>query len=147
MASKGYVLVDSTTGLADTTMVSPEKFEVVYQAPLNTALVDTPIFVASAACQMTAATELHGVNSALAANVQITKDTGTTAPGGGIILLTNNTNAGFDLNAAANTVQTGTLTATEASLQLAIGDRLSLKFSGTLTGAVKTVVTVAIKYI
>lgn len=45
------------------------------------------------------------------ANVQVTHDTGTNAPGAGTNLLTNNTNNGFDCNAAANTVQVGTFTA------------------------------------
>lgn len=61
--------------------------------------------------------------------------------------LTNNANAGFDLKGTANTVQTGTLTATTADLQLATGDRLSLDFAGTLTDLAGLLVTVSLKRI
>ena len=43
-------------------------------------------------------------------------------------LRTNNTNAGFDAKATANTVQDGTLTATAADLLLAAGDRIGLNY-------------------
>lgn len=77
-----------------------------------------------------------------AVNVQVTKDTTTNAPGAGTDLLTNNTNAGFDCKGANNTVQTGTLTATEANLWLAPGDRLSVDFAGVTTALAGAVVVV-----
>lgn len=61
--------------------------------------------------------------------VTATKDTGTTAPGGGTAILTGT----VSLAGTANTVVSGTLVATAATLQLAAGDRLSLTLAGTLT--------------
>lgn len=58
------------------------------------------------------------------ANMQVVDDTSTNAPGAGTDILTNNTNNGFDCNAAANTVQVGTFTA----LTPPAGDRLSVDF-------------------
>jgi hypothetical protein len=80
-----------------------------------------------------------------ALTIQLYKDTSTGVPGGGSALLTNNANAGFDGNASPNTVQVGTLTGTTANLQLAAGDRLAVKCSGT-PGTIKGVaIAIALK--
>ena len=60
-------------------------------------------------------------------------------------MLTNNTNAGFNLKGTANTVQAGALTTTAAALKLAPGDRLSADFAGTLTAVAGVVVTVELR--
>jgi hypothetical protein len=73
---------------------------------------------------------------------QIVKDTGTDAPGAGTDILTNESNAGFDAQAAADTIIEGTLTGTAATLRMDPGDRLSLDFAGataTLAGVCLTV--------
>jgi hypothetical protein len=73
------------------------------------------------------------------ANVQVVVDTSTNAPGAGTNLLTNNTNVGFDCNAANNVVQTGTFAATTP----AAGDRLAVDFrDGSYTQLAGTCVTV-----
>lgn len=110
---------------------------------------DHTFFVANRAYRVTAIREVHSTagSDGSAVNVQVTKDTGTQAPGAGANLLTNNTNAGFDMKGTANTVQTGTLTATTADLELAAGDRLSLDFAGTLTALAGVVVTVSLEAI
>lgn len=114
-----------------------------------TAMVDQSFFVANAAYQVTAVRFVSAVAESTAATllVQVTKDTSTNAPGAGTDLLTNNTNTGFDAKATANTVQTGTLTATTASLQLAAGDRLSVDFSASATELVGVTITVTLKRI
>lgn len=58
------------------------------------------------------------------ANVQVVHDTSTNAPGAGTNVLTNGSNNGFDCNAAANVVQSGTFTA----LTPDAGARLSVDF-------------------
>ena len=73
--------------------------------------------------------------------LSVSKDTGTQAPGAGTGLLT----AAFDLKAAINTVQAGSLSATEADLILAAGDRLAVVFGGVLTAVAGVVVTVELK--
>lgn len=106
-----------------------------HNMPLNADCVDQSFFIADRAYKVKAIYEIHATagNDAGAVNVQVTKDTGTDAPGAGTDLLTNNTNAGFNMKGTANTLQTGTLTATAASLLLAAGDRLSVDFAGVVT--------------
>lgn len=58
------------------------------------------------------------------ANMQVVSDTGTDAPGAGTNILTNNSNNGFDCNAANNVVQAGTFTA----LTPVAGGRLAVDF-------------------
>jgi hypothetical protein len=57
--------------------------------------------------------------------VGVYHDTGTSAPGGGTDILS----ADFNINTTANTVATGSLSTTVATVTLAAGDRLSLKFA------------------
>lgn len=130
-------------------VIVPQHLEVTFGMLANGSLADQCFFVANRAYQVTAIREVHSVagNDAGAVNLQVTKDTGTNAPGAGTDLLTDNTGAGFNLKGTANTVQTGTLTGTAASLQLAAGDRLSVDFAGTLTTLAGVVVTVSLKRI
>jgi len=129
------------------TTYNSEEFTATFN--LASSLADQAFFVAPYACQVTAVSEVHSTagTDTNPVNVQVVKDTGTTAPGGGTDLLTNNSNAGFNLKGTDNTVQTGTLTGTVASLRLAAGDRLSVDFAGTLTALAGVVVTVALKKI
>jgi hypothetical protein len=82
-----------------------------------------------------------------AVSLQVEKCTGTTAPGSGTNLLTNNSDVGFNLKGTANTVQEGTLIATRATRQLAAGDRLALDFAGTLTALAGVCVTIKLGWI
>lgn len=68
-----------------------------------------------------------GTSSRLTATI----DTGTTAPGAGVSVLSDNSNAGFDTTATANTIVIGTLQASRRKLLLPAGARLSAKFAGT----------------
>ena len=134
----------------DTTIdsaVVPKYLEVTFNLAANASLADQCIFIANDTYTVIACREVHSTagDDGSAVNLQLTKDTGTTAPGGGTDLLTNNSNAGFNLKGTANTVQVGTLTATAASKQLATGDRLSLDFAGTLTTLAGVVVTVLLE--
>lgn len=106
-------------------------------------LADAFIFVATHPCKLVGIRAVHIVagNDAGAVTLQVRKCTGTQAPAAGTALLTNNTNAGFDLKAAANTVQTGALVGTAASLVMAVGDRLALDLTGTPTALAGLTVT------
>lgn len=80
-------------------------------------------------------------SSATVPTVDITKDTGTTAPGGGTSILT----GVITFSGTANTRVTGTLTSTVATLTLAAGDRLAAKWGGTvgsITGGMVSVLLV-----
>lgn len=106
-----------------------------------TTAVDAAFYVATAPMKLTSVTEVHSVAAGGASLLQVTKDTGTNAPGAGTDLLTNNTNTGFDLNAAANTPQIGALVATAATVTLAAGDRLAIDFTAAIQSSANIVVT------
>lgn len=155
--ASGNLTVASSKTLAVTTadsltvggVIVPQEMEVTGHAQAATDMVDRTFFVATQAYQVTKVRFVHAVAESTAATLyaQVVKDTSTNAPGAGTDLLTNNTNNGFDCKATANTVQTGTLTATAASLQLAAGDRLSIDFSAAATELVGVTVTVTLKRI
>lgn len=130
-------------------VILPQHLEVSFVMNANGSLADQAFFIANRAYEVVAVREVHSAagTDAGAVNLQVTKDTGTDAPGAGTDLLTNNTNAGFNLKGTANTVQAGTLTETAANLKLAAGDRLSVDFAGTLTAVAGVVVTVSLKRI
>jgi len=130
-------------------LIVPQEIEVSFHAQAATAMVDQSFFVANQAYQVTKVKFVHAVAESTAGSlsVQVTKDTSTDAPGAGTDLLTNNTNAGFNCKSTANTVQSGTLTATAASLRLAAGDRLSVDFTAAATELVGVTITVTLKRI
>lgn len=132
-----------------TNYVPISSFDVSYKQQPNGEMATEAFYLANRAVQVVAVREIHstaGTNGS-AVTMQLTKETTTGAPGAGTALLTNNSDAGFNLKGTANTVQTGTLTATLASKKLAAGDRLSIKFTGTLTTLAGVVVTVTLRYI
>lgn len=115
----------------------------VYNMQANGDIGDNAFFIANRDFIVSAAYYVHSTKGSVAGTVvQITKDTSTDAPGAGTDLLQNNTNTGFACDAANNVVQTGTLTATAASLRLAPGNRLSVDFATTLTALAGVVVVV-----
>jgi len=100
---------------------------VLYGAQPQTAAMYDKFFTASRPCRVVAARAVFTTASGDAAGFcQIERLQGVEVPGTGDNLLTNNANAGFDLNGVAETVQVGTLTAVAATLVLARGDRLAL---------------------
>lgn len=139
--------ISTADGLTVNSDIVPVRLEISVSCVANAACVDQAFFIANRAYQVMAISEVHAVagDNGGAVNLQVTKDTSTNAPGAGANLLTNNTDAGFDLKGTANTVQTGTLSGTLGDKQLAIGDRLSLDFAGTVTTLAGLVVTVSLK--
>jgi hypothetical protein len=133
-----------TRGKAYVGEMSGDTVTVTYRQNANASLADESFFIADRAYQVMAIREVHSAagNDAGAVAMQVTKDTGTNAPGAGSDLLTS---TGFNMKATANTVQAGTLVATAATLTLAAGDRLAVDFNGTLTTLAGVVVTVVLK--
>lgn len=134
-AAGAFTTLKSSDGL-----VCPSFFTIGAPA----AATDTAFFLATRAYVVVSAREVHAVAAGGASVVQLVKDTGTNAPGAGTDLLTNNTNTGFDLNATANTPQTGALIATLATKTLAAGDRLSVDFAQAIQASSGIVVTVCL---
>ncbi len=145
----GVVDIGAADDLTVGGVIVPQAIEVSCHIGAAALMIDQTFFVATRAYEVIAASFIHAVAETTAAtlHVQVTKDTGTDAPGAGTDLLTNTSNAGFDCKATANTVQAGTLTATGASLQLAAGNRLSVDFSAGATELVGVTITVSLKRI
>lgn len=102
--------------------------EVVLTVPIDAGSVDAPVFVANRNYRVVSITEIHSVVGGASAALRVRKATGTTAPASGTALHGSN----FDLTATINTTQTATVAAADALVKK--GDKISLDFSGTLTG-------------
>lgn len=133
--------ITSPDSLTEAGVIVPTTIPIT--AVLNALSVSAAVFVADAAYQVIGIRAVWGVAGGIAAVLGVEKLTGTTAPGSGTALLTGN----IDLTTTANTVITGTLTGTGASLQLAAGNRLGVVLGGTLTGLVGCSVTILLKRI
>lgn len=93
--------------------------------------VDDTVFVSAGAWALVSASASYTTAEGLALTAQLNKCTGTQAPSAG----TNMLQATFDINAAVNTVQNGTLSATAADYTLAAGDRICVDYSAAITTA------------
>lgn len=103
----------------------------IYGADAATAANYSTFWVAPAACLLLSFQEAHATagTDGSAVTLDLEKLTGTTAPGSGSSMLSTT----LSLKATANTVQTATVTPTNANKTLAAGDRVALKKGGTLT--------------
>jgi hypothetical protein len=152
---KGLVMdvpIDTSANTTADNLAAGSKVNGVVIVPQETitrtilaASVDEHIWIAPFACQVVSVKEIHSVVGGGSAAVRPRKITDTSAPGAAAgATVTEITTAGFDLTATVNTTQTGTLSATAADYTLAAGDKISLDFSGTLTGLVG-IITIAVK--
>lgn len=107
------------------------------------AAIDTNFFIADREYEVISIEEVHAAagTDGGAVTLQVRRCQGAEAPSAGDALTT----TAFNLKSTANTVVTGTLTATAANRVLAAGDRLAADFSGTLTALAGGVVTVVLR--
>lgn len=105
--------------------------------------VDQNIFIAERPYQVVSVKEVHSTagTDAGAVTLAVKKCTGTQAPSAGTNVLTGTLN----LKGTANTVQSGTLSATAADSVLAAGDRLAIDITGTPTAVAGVVVLVTLR--
>lgn len=133
MAQTNYVV--SGSGAAT------DQWIAVYQTDAAAALPTRTIFTAPVACVVSLVKAVWDVAAGATSTIGIYKDTGTTAMGGGTIILT----AAIDVNTTARTAATQALSATAADYTMAAGDRLSVKIaSGSATASVGVNFTVYI---
>lgn len=101
-------------------------------------------FIAPAIMTLQSVREVHATAGTAGGSVtlQVEKLTSTTAPGSG----TNMLGTALSLKATANSVQTASLTTTLANRGLAIGDRVALKTSGTLTSVANVTVLLELTF-
>jgi hypothetical protein len=125
-------------------------FESLYRAELDRATFysfavfnDRAFFIAERGFIVEAVREVHAVagSDGGTVTVGIMKCTGTEAPASGTNILSSD----LSVKTTANTVQSGSLTATAADRKLAAGDRLSVNFTGTTTGLAGICVTVTLR--
>jgi hypothetical protein len=138
----------TTTGLTNGVAVvtfapSEDRKEVTFYGQANSTHVDNVFFIADRAYQIEAASAVWSTPATAGANCQLVVDSGTQAPGAGLDLLSNDTNAGFQIDGTANTVEVGTFIAAGRNF-LQTGDRLSLDYTVT-TSIVGMVCTVTLK--
>lgn len=103
---------------------------------VNGDIATQSFFTANRDMTVTSVRAVYGTAFGAAITINVMKDTGTTAAGGGTSVLT----AAMAGDGTINTVLTPALTATASVLSMVAGDRLSLKFSATTTGALLCVV-------
>lgn len=136
-------IVDNTTDITSG-LVTAKKFVVSANIPGTQAATATnygKIFIAPFICTVSSIKEVHGTagNDGSAVTLSVERLQGTEAVGSGDDLLGATK---IDLKGTANTVQTKALTGTTAHLTLAVGDRLALKDTGTLTSLADVCVTI-----
>lgn len=98
------------------------------------------LFIADRAYQLVSAEEAH-VTASTSGTLQVTKCTGTQAPGSGVNMLTST----LSTAGTANTVVSGTLSGTAANTVLADGDRIALVTGGTATNYVGGALTIVLR--
>jgi formylmethanofuran dehydrogenase subunit C len=108
----------------------------IVRVPIAATTTSQSVFIADAAYKVVSVQEVHGTAST-SGTLMVEGCSGTTAPGSGTAMLTGT----VSLAGAANTVLSGTLK-TDTSVNLAAGDRLSLKFAGTMTNLANGVVVI-----
>jgi hypothetical protein len=119
-----------------TVLPTAEHFSSNFQAATA---VSQSIYIAATTLQLAGVQIVFGTASA-SGTFTLEHLTGTQAPGSGTVMLTGT----LSTAGTANTVLTGTLVATLATLQLAAGDRIGAVFAGTETGLVGLNVTVTL---
>lgn len=102
-----------------------------------------PFHIVTKPCVVEAVWESHEVigSDGSAVTVGIEKLTSGTAPGSGVSVLESE----FNLKGTINVPVKGTLSATPSNRQLAIGDRLALEDTGTLTAVAGLTVTIVLR--
>lgn len=124
--TKGLVKVNGDANLMTAT----------YMFTGTPAATNQAFFIAPRAMKIVSIRQVHSAAAGGTSTLDVTKDTGTDAPAAGTAV----TSAAFNLESAANTVQTGTLAA-DATITLAAGDRLSVKYNHAIQSSAGVVVT------
>lgn len=94
-------------------------------------------FLPTRAMKIKTVSQIHSTAAGGVSTLDVVKDTSTDAPCSGTVVTT----AAFNLNATANTVQNGTLAA-DATITLAAGNRLCVKYNHAIQASVGVVVSV-----
>lgn len=111
---------------------------VILNVPLDASSVNQWVFVADAAYELDTVELAYTVKSTGASTFDLKKSTSVQAPASGATMLTGT----ISLAQTANTVYAGTKHGTEATRRLADGDKMSVCFTGDVTGLAGGVATI-----
>ena len=117
--------------------------EITYFFPGASVNTDQCFFIADRNYRATIASEVHAVAAGGTSTAQITKDSGTDAPGAGTDLLL----SAYDLNGTAQTVDFDLLAAAPYTTHLRAGDRLAIDFGHAVQASSGVLVTVGLNAI
>jgi hypothetical protein len=127
---------------------SPVPQRVMLRKEFNANSVDDWVFIADRAYTVVSIKEVHSVagNDASAVTLDVRKVTDASAPGAAASSTVKELlSSALNLKSTANTVVTGSLTATAADLDLAAGDKIGLNFAGTLTSLAGGLLVIELK--
>lgn len=124
--------VSTLAGVTVTVTMTPNAAAdtAVYFCNLNADIKTQSFYIANRDRTITGVKCIYKTAFAAAVTIDVTKDTGTTAAGGGTSILT----AAMAGDGTVNTLITPTVAVAAATLKMAAGDRLAVKFSATTTG-------------
>lgn len=124
--------VSTLAGVTVTVTMTPNSVAdtAVYFCNLNADIKTQSFYIANRDRVITGVKLVYATAFAAAVTVDVTKDTGTTAAGAGTSIIT----AAMAGDSTINTVITPTVAVSAATLRMAAGDRLAVKFSATTTG-------------
>ena len=122
--------------------LKPNSLDLIIVHPIDAAAghITKNVFVADRAYQLVSVEEAH-ITASTSGTLQITKCTGTQAPGSGVNMLTGT----ISTAGTADTVVAGTLSATAANSLLADGDRIAFVTGGTATNYVGGALTIVLR--
>ncbi len=119
--------------------VQPLWQSAVYTFAANAGLADQPFFIANQTYTVKKIVEIHATAGTVAGVTCVVKKvaSGQTVANGTALQSTT-----FALDGTANTLQTATVVTNPATITLAVGDRLAVDFTGTLTTLAGVCITV-----
>ena len=144
----GFAIAAAATGdsevITNLQQSVPQSELFSFAEAIGTGAVTHSTYIVPRKMRLISVTYVHATGST-SGTLQVAKCTGTQAPGSGTNLLT----ATIDMSATtvANTVTSGTLIATAATLTFAQGDRVAIVIAGTLTSLVGAHATLTFVYV
>ena len=136
------LLYYQATNLSAATLIEPV---VKVNALLNAECISQIFYTAPRRCQVFAVRYIHATagNDSGAVTLDLVKCDGATAVASGTSVLS----SAFNCKGAASTVQVGSLLSPLSAVTLEVGDRLGIRFAGTVTTLAGVSVNVHLRYL
>jgi hypothetical protein len=136
------VLYYQATNLTAAALIEPV---VNVHALLNAECISQVFYTAARRCQVFAVRYIHATagNDSGSVTLDLVKCSGAAAVANGVSMLS----TAFNCKATANTVQSGALLSPLSAVTLEAGDRLGIRFAGTVTTLAGVSVSVHLRYL